>query len=359
MTTHPQTPTRPRQTLRGMGELIAYIPYLLDFHPTDSVVVLGSSPTGVGPTSRIDVVDEPAEQRAMIDLVLGQMSRAAPDWFDVVLFGDTPRGRAVARDVASRLRSRCGPVHHLSVVRPGSADRDARWQLASCRCGRSCRTRWDDVPDHDRIPAVADRVLAGQVPARDRAELVASLRPRPLVSRAVLAADEPPLDPARYAGSLLRVLDTGGDATPVEQLPVGVLADVLDGLAALEVRDHLLGWLLPHLMGGLQVRPDLTFALRFAGGEPYVAPLGDAARAVQVQERLRALVTCAPEPLVPAPATILAAWCWAHGGGALATIALQRALDARPDYRLAGLLTEVVQHGLRPDDLTEGRDAAG
>lgn len=361
MKTHPQTPSRPDQVLHGLGELVAYTPYLLGFHPTESLVVLGSGRGSIGPTSRVDAVEDPAGQRAVAEIVVGQMTRARPEWHEVLLFGDTQYGRKQARDLVSRLRRECAPVRHLIVVRPSATGGPARWQLASCRCGRGCRTGWHDVPDLDRIPAVADRVLEGSAPARDRAELVAALRPRPLVTRAVLTVDRPVPTPERYAQSLLRVLDVGDDAEPVERLPVTVLAEVLDGIADAGVRDHLLGWLVPHTMRDLlHLRSDLTSALRLAGGEPWPGPpLADPERTARMEHRLRALVTCAPEQLVPAPAAVLGYWCWAHGGGALATIALERALEARPGYYFANLLMQVVQHGLRPDDLTRGGDVTG
>lgn len=361
MTTHSRLPARP-QVLHGMGELVAYTPYLLGFHPRDSLVVLGCGAGRVGPTSRVDVVQDPEGQRAVAELVLGQMVRARPEWLEVLLIDDTRHGRALARDVVSLLRRECSPVHHLIVVRPAADGRRARWRPDSCRCGQACPTRWQDVPDHDRIPLVADRVLEGCVPAHDRAELVASLRPRPLVSRAVLAADRHALTPDRYARSLLRVLDIGDGATPVERLPVAVLSDVLEGMADVEVRDHLLGWLVPHARVSLHgVREDLTAALGRAGAFPWTEdPVPDPDEVARMQHRLCGLVTCAPDALVSAPATLLGYWCWAHGGGAMTTIALERALEARPDYRLARLLQRVVENGLRPDDVpADGGDATG
>lgn len=362
MTTHSQLPARPDHVLRGLGELVAYTPYLLGFHPRRSVVVLGCVSGRIGPVARADVLEGAGGRAAVADLVLTQMARARPEWLEVLLVDDSRDGRTLARDLVARLRRHCAPVQHLVIVRPATEDAPARWRAVSCRCAGACSRSWQEVPRSDRIPLIADRVLEGAAPASDRSELVASLRPRPLVSRAVACHQGQELTPERYAQSARRVLDHGPEAIPVERLPVAVLADVLDGIADLEVRDHLLAWLVPHARVGLHgVRTDLTAALRRIGSAPWPAePAPDPEEVARMQQRLVALVACAPEPLVAAPATLLAYWCWSHGGGALATIAVERALQARPDYRLAHLLQRVIENGLRPDDLPDrGGDATG
>jgi hypothetical protein len=58
-----------------------------------------------------------------------------------------------------------------------------------------------------------------------------------------------------------------------------------------------------------------------------------------------------PTPLDAAPATLLAVSAWLRGDGAMARIALDRALDSQPDYALAGLLSRGLDSGLNPRDL--------
>jgi hypothetical protein len=58
-----------------------------------------------------------------------------------------------------------------------------------------------------------------------------------------------------------------------------------------------------------------------------------------------------PEPLDAAPATLLAVSAWLRGDGAMARIALDRALDSQPDYTLAELLSRGMDAGLGPRDL--------
>ena len=60
------------------------------------------------------------------------------------------------------------------------------------------------------------------------------------------------------------------------------------------------------------------------------------------------LVRRAREPYVPAPASLLAFTAWQSGEGALANVAIERALAADPEYSMAHLLGQAVDAGLPP-----------
>lgn len=431
-----ETRSEPRHVLHGLGELVAYVPYLLGFHPRESVVVLGGGPDGYGPSARYDIVAPPDQRAELLRQVTQMMQRAGVAWHDVVVFSAAPDVATVADEAAEALRA-ANPVNHVVLVRPAEGDRPAQWCIDDCRCGGRCpREVWQPVPAADRIPAVADHVLGERTPAAEREDLVRSLRPAPLRPRAVAQwvqtrvlgpdeedelddlddrfadwaeatadddlcddwddawaaewgepdddRDDPDLDPdhvgpaggealldalersaqaARrlacpnpyvwgdYPAALARVLDPSPDAPRVRDLPVGDLGTVLMTLRERNLRDHLMGWLAMTPMTVPGLFPDLTRAIRRAGAVPFDDRVLTSAEVTRVTERLRELVRSAPEPVVPAPATLLAYWCWTHGGGALALVALDRALEADPDYRMAGLLMQVVTHGMRPLDL--------
>src|SRR6185437_562686 len=81
--------------------------------------------------------------------------------------------------------------------------------------------------------------------------------------------------------------------------------------------------------------------------QPSQAPDPDLEEAM---ERLLVdLCTQVEGPLAAAPLSLLAWHSWARGEGALARIAVDRALAEDPTYRLAGLLTAVLDHGIPPD----------
>jgi Domain of unknown function (DUF4192) len=59
----------------------------------------------------------------------------------------------------------------------------------------------------------------------------------------------------------------------------------------------------------------------------------------------------APTPLDAAPATLLAVSAWLRGDGAMANVALTRALTGEPGYGLAGLLARALESCVSPSDL--------
>jgi hypothetical protein len=60
------------------------------------------------------------------------------------------------------------------------------------------------------------------------------------------------------------------------------------------------------------------------------------------------LVRSAADPWVPAPAALLAFTAWQCGDGALASIAIDRALTCDPGYSMALLLREILDAGVPP-----------
>jgi hypothetical protein len=62
-------------------------------------------------------------------------------------------------------------------------------------------------------------------------------------------------------------------------------------------------------------------------------------------------------PLAAAALCLLGWHSWARGEGAWARIAVDRALAEDPTYRLAALLTSVLDHGLAPDWVGAARQA--
>ncbi|MCW2742588.1 MAG: uncharacterized protein JWR45_3010, partial [Blastococcus sp.] len=59
----------------------------------------------------------------------------------------------------------------------------------------------------------------------------------------------------------------------------------------------------------------------------------------------------APAPLDAAPATLLAVTAWVRGDGALANVALERALASEPSYTFAALLRSALDACMRPAEV--------
>src|SRR5436190_1173403 len=65
--------------------------------------------------------------------------------------------------------------------------------------------------------------------------------------------------------------------------------------------------------------------------------------------RTRSLTCCAPHPLVPGGAALLAFAAWQAGDGALAWCGIDRALEIDPDCSLAQLVADVLSGAVPPE----------
>lgn len=74
--------SRDRLTIRSLDDLVSLVPYLLGFHPKDSLVVVIVTASGVELTGRIDLADAVVPQR-LADLIarLAQRFPTADQWF--------------------------------------------------------------------------------------------------------------------------------------------------------------------------------------------------------------------------------------------------------------------------------------
>ena len=344
-------PTTPVARLRDPGELLAAVPYLIGFHPRDSLLFIafgGSSGRRIELTQRVDLPgadDAPVVCRALAANTL----RAAPTGVAVVVvggddpvvaggvpFGGPPPLGELAAAAAEALAAHGVPVQSLTWAAGTGAG--AAW---ACYDGCGCRGA---VPDAGETPFAATAVAAGLVARTDRADLEKVVAPTTpgrlrrrarMLTRAVDALDAS--GPGSPPGRADDVAGAGpGDAEPTGQALVEhALADAAAGrlrlddervvalalaLSDLEVRDAALG--------------------RCAG------PGTDLDGA---EHLWAALVRETPDPEAAEPAALLAACALLRGDGALAGIALDRAEQAWPGHRLSRLLRAVWAAGIPPE----------
>ena len=76
-----------------------------------------------------------------------------------------------------------------------------------------------------------------------------------------------------------------------------------------------------------------------------------------IRTTLLTAISQAHERHVAPLATALAGCAWLDGNGALATVALERALEADPSYSLARLLDRAISHSVPPSVWTESLEA--
>jgi hypothetical protein len=327
--------------IRDTGEIAAALPHLLGFRPQESVVLLGlggESGRRVGLTVRADI-PPPEHNRSLATVLSRSLCTDRPDGALVLVVSEAADEQWVGE--------RALPHHDLvwemcralsrSAVPVGDAllVRDGRWW--SYDCPDHCCDPGEGTPLPTGVSELEVASIAtGTVVEPDRDALVARIAPPPAPDRRAMAAAC-----ARVAVECsAAVLDTGlapvaaeswaavtaaasrsrPGAPPAERLTDAEVARVVWGLRDGEVRDRA-----------------LTLAL---GDEPAAA------------EQLWAECTRrAPAPLDAAPATLLAVSAWLRGDGAMANVALTRALDSEPGYGLARLLADALAACVTPSEL--------
>jgi uncharacterized protein DUF4192 len=328
MTGAPTPGDVPHIDLHGPGELLAVIPYLLGFHPTDSLVMVGLHDQRIGFALRLDL---PPHGRTLPAVTLRWVLSAlvAQHLTGLVLVGyggAGPVGPPLAA-LADALQAAGLPlVERLRVA----GDRYWSYGCTDARCCPPTGSSYEAA--RDRVAAEA--TLAGLVALPDRAEVARQLAP--VTGPARVAVERARHQAQARRQSLVDTVATAELAAKV--LAVAGTGAVRDALRRYEVPDATLdddevAWL------GLMLREQLVRdeAWRLADHD---------------LRRHRSLwtdvVRRVPRRDLAAPAALLGYVCWQLGDGALAGIALGRALDVDPGYEMATLLSQAVAAGVPP-----------
>jgi hypothetical protein len=321
-------------TLRSLGDLLAVVPYLLGFHPTDSLVLLALRDRRIVFQVRADL-PIPAKVPEVVTHLTGLVARHAASSAVLLGYGTGTRVTPVMLALRPALESAGVPV--LDALRVA----DGRYWSYLCTEPTCCPPD-GRAYDTASTPVAAEAVVAGYVALPSREELARRLGPsvgpaRQAMTEAIRRADERltalaescPGDPA---AALLRAGRTAVDRAVQRQR------------AGLPLDDDELAWLTAVLV----YLPVRDHAWESVGGD-----LG-----THVGLWTEVVRRCDPE-LVVAPATLLSFAAWRAGEGALASIALSRALEADPDYRMAQLMGRALAGGLSPAEWALAAELSG
>jgi hypothetical protein len=307
--------------LASIEDLIGAVPYLLGFHPTDSIVVVAIAGTRIVTGARGDLPapDAPAGLvRALADALAQRVLTAGADAACLLGYGPADAVAPIITAAGQAFTERQIEVQDMVRVA------DGRYF-----------TYLDTDPSRDEgVPLQAATSTTAQLAARaeftvyaDRAALVASIAP-------VTGPDREAMDRALAAatGRLRAVKDAGGGPALYaagRQVVHEAIARYRDGG---RFDDQQMAWLIVNLF------------------HPAVCELAWLHTDTSIgQENLwrDAIRRADPELAAPA-ASLLAFVAWRRGHGALADAAVQRALQAEPDDRFARLIDRILTAGLPP-----------
>ncbi len=309
------------------------VPHLLGFVPSKSLVVIGAgSPRGrIHLTLRFDLPDPP-DQDAALDIArhaASVLSRQRQPLAVVIGYGPghlvTPIADAL-RDEASRTGLELRDVLRVE---------NGRFWSYLCREPACCPA--EGVPLSRSHPAAEAMAAAGVRVLPDRDTLAASIAPLGgLVRQSMRQATE---RAEAHAIDLMARASRSGRGKARRLVVEEGLSAVADAIATYRrgghfVTDDQVAWLSLALTS-LRVRDDAWARMDEAHRDTHLTMWTDVVRRTE-------------PAYVPAPASLLAFTAWQVGNGALANVALDRALEADPGYSMAMLLREVIDAGAPP-----------
>jgi len=317
------------------GDLLAVVPHLLGFVPRASLVVMGTAPPRdrVKVTLRYDLPDPPgagvaADIAAHAVGVVGSQQLTA---MTAVGYGTEVLVDPVA--YALRDAARQAGIDLRDVLRV----EDSRYWSYACgdeACCPAAGTPFDPAASS----AAAAMTAAGISVLADRAEVAA--RVAPVGGSTAASMRQATRRAERHASQLLAKVRKSARLGAARQMiaaaglnAVGTMIAAYRGGGSYAT-DYQIAWITVALRD-LRVRDDAWARM-------------DPAH-LDAHRRLWIDVTRRAQPgYVAAPASLLAFVAWQAGDGALANVALDRALADEPRYSMAQLLRQVITAGAPP-----------
>lgn len=317
-------------TARSPVDLVAVVPYLLGFHPADSVVLLTFGP-GEAFHARVDLPDSPVGQQEVVTMLAGVAGQHRVGRAAVLLYTGDPASAHSFHDLVVPALLAAG-TEVIDVIRVGPD----RFHSA---CDVDDPGTAYDLSTH---PFTAEQVLEGKVTHRSRADLAATLDVVDTAdARAVAEAADRFDDELHGVAQFVQVLRLRRELADHGRWVRRTIRRHVRLGTPLSVDDA--GRLLL-LMSLVQVRDVAWAEMSRPAARRHV-------------ELWRDLLRRCPADLVPPAASLLAFAAWLAGDGALAWCALDRSAEVDPEYSLADCVAGLLEHAVPPSVWTPLTDA--
>jgi hypothetical protein len=315
-------------TLTSANDLITAIPFLIGFHPTDSIVLISVKDDAIGLAMRIDLPTQLESDQ--IDLLahhfLQEESEAA------LLVAYMPESRDDGDSVLISLGA--GLIRNGVDIQESIVVQSGRYRSIICRDLTCCPSAGKVMPEIEKSEIAAEHVVAGiPMPYDDISQLIETLSADPLALTLTWASEVSTYAFEEGDPSVIELRRDGVETMDLllDEYRMGygatnrlLVARMIGRMNDLQVRDYALG-----------VHTEDTYDLYFT--------------------MWRELLRFAPEGYVAPIACIVAAMAYEGGDGALAQRALDRALEDDEQYPLAALLRRVFNAGWPPESFASMR----
>lgn len=335
--------------LSDPGELAAALPHLIGFRPRESLLAVslrGSRGRRLGLTARVDLPPEEFRGRVVAGLVrsitsdrpsavvLAVVSEAPDDPGEPVPAGRSAAAsvlelphRALVHEAVQRFSADGVPVSEALLVRRG------RWWSYDCP-EECCQPQVGTPLPGGTSRLAAASALTGQVVEDERSALDRRIAPVGFLAAAGMA----------------EACEEVGGKFSARLATVGWEALMAESWAGLESALARVG------PGSVRALPDrevarLAWGLRDQDVRDRAMGLALGPSAAAAEALWSELTRRVPPPLDAAPATLLAVTAWVRGDGAMANVALDRALSSEPGYTLAQLLRTALDGCLPPAEV--------
>lgn len=311
-----------RIALRSPDALLAALPYLLGFHPSESAVLVWLRSGRIALTQRLDLPPCAEALPAWSAAVWAHHAADISDHVVLVVVSAAEADPAVVAAVVDVAEER--GVGMRDVLRL----HDGRWWSLLCSDPDCCPADGRPIDAGARAAVGAEFTYQGRVPLADRGDLVEQFASD--AAAAVGVAEHLVSARVRRGGierwrdrRLRRIESLLASDAPLDDV---ALAEVLTGLADVRVRDTVL----------------------------WEAGRWSADAVAHALERIAAAVRAAPPGTAAPVATVAGLLAWMCGDGARALTCLERATADDADYSLALLLSAALHAGMSPDAWREG-----
>jgi len=308
-------------TLTSPHDLLAAIPFLIGYHPEDSLVVVSIKENAVGMAMRIDYpVDIP---EGAYDLLASHLQRELATGALLVAYvpSDRSDGEVVLSDASAAL-TRIGISTDESLLIQGG-----RYRSVLCQDPICCPAEGNLIPEIDGSRIAVEHVVAGRaMPFANLQALTDSIASLPV------AAEQRWIDQVKS----FQLSSSAADLSKLQRDGATAVIDLAGEFASgrigqdLELTARVIGRL-----SDIQVRD-------FALGSH------DEENVDTYFQMWRHLMRIAPKGFIAPVASLCAALAYESGNGALAHRALDRALEDVNGYSLALLLRRVFTAGWPP-----------
>ena len=315
-------------TLTSPHDLLAAIPFLIGYHPQNSLVMVSLKEDAVGMAMRVDLPGEIASEG--YDLLASHFVREGAEAAFIVAYADPS-----SADPESILINTSAALVRAGIdIKESLIVRDNRFRSMLCTDSTCCPPDGNEVPELDSTRIAAEHVIAGHpMPFENVDGLVQSIAAVPSsceigwqdeVQEFWVSSDSEEINDLQRDGATA-IIDLAGEYRELRGAEDRELvARVIGRMSDIQVRDFALG-------SHSDETADFYWTM------------------------WRDLLRIAPRGFVAPVACLFAAMAYERGEGALAHKALDRALHDDDQYSLALLLRRVFTAGWPPHSFSAMR----